>query len=440
MISASIRVENLGKYYEIGARSTNLRANVTSWLRSLLRGKRPTGAHEGVRARSASRGLWVLKDVSFEARKGEAVGIIGRNGAGKTTLLKILSRVTPPTEGRAVLRGHLSSLLAVGTGFHPAFTGRENVYLNGMLLGMGRAEIDRKFDSIVEFSEVGEFIDTPVRFYSSGMKARLAFSVAVQLASDILILDEILAVGDAGFRQKCLNLMYDLRHHDRTVLLVSHSLGQIQQYCSRCLLIDKGRVVMDGPPDEVINHYQKKICPAGDSAEDLRHRHDREGNGRLRATDFYIEDAGGRRLLGPASGDDSVFCLAYECMHGDVLRDVDVGIAIFGDDREHKLIRLSTHVTRAEFSEIYGQGVFKCFLPRLPLTSGDYLVGFRITAEGEVVDYIPNAGRFSVMEGDFFGTGRAETHSPVLVLHEWKNQPLDVHRVEEAALVSRVAR
>ena len=202
--------------------------------------------------------IWALKDVSFEIKRGEVVGIIGRNGAGKSTLLKILSRITEPTEGQAAIYGRVGSLLEVGTGFHPELTGRENIYLNGAILGMRRAEIERKFDEIVVFSGVEKFIDTPVKHYSSGMYLRLAFAVAAHLEPEILLVDEVLAVGDAQFQKKCLGKMADVAQAGRTVLFVSHNMGAIHHLCPRSILLEQGRIAMVGATAEVIRHYLSK--------------------------------------------------------------------------------------------------------------------------------------------------------------------------------------
>lgn len=211
--------------------------------------------------------FWALKDVSFNVNKGEVVGIIGANGAGKSTLLKILSQITPPTEGEIVLRGRVGSLLEVGTGFHPELTGRENIFLNGAILGMKKKEIAKKFDEIVEFAGIGKFLDTPVKYYSSGMYVRLAFSVAAHMEPDILIVDEVLAVGDAEFQKKCLGKMEEVTQKEgRTILFVSHNMGAIKQLCSRTVLLSEGKIVKDGQTEEVINYYTKDIFKKGNRA------------------------------------------------------------------------------------------------------------------------------------------------------------------------------
>ena len=252
----AVRAEGLGKQYRIQeqrARYKTMRESLmgiaAAPFRMFRRGGRKTKSRE--------ERFWALRDVSFEVHAGEVVGIIGRNGAGKSTLLKILSRITEPTEGSAEIRGRVSSLLEVGVGFHSELTGRENLYLNGAILGMRKAEIDRKFDEIVAFAEVERFIDTPVKHYSSGMHMRLAFAVAAHLEPEILIVDEVLAVGDASFQKKCLNKMEDVGHQGRTVLFVSHNMPAVTRLCQRVVLLSGGTVMKDGPAPEVVGTYLK---------------------------------------------------------------------------------------------------------------------------------------------------------------------------------------
>jgi lipopolysaccharide transport system ATP-binding protein len=247
-----IKVEGVGKQYRIGGQQKEeyptLRDALAGAARSPLRWARATG-------RPQTQKFWALSDVGFEVAPGEVVGIIGRNGAGKSTLLKILSRITEPTTGRIELYGRMSSLLEVGTGFHPELTGRENIFLNGAILGMKRAEIERKFDEIVAFAEIEKFIDTPVKHYSSGMYVRLAFAVAAHVDPDILIVDEVLAVGDMAFQKKCLNKMQDAGHQGRTVIFVSHNMPAITRLCQRAILLDGGKVLEDSSSHEVIGRY-----------------------------------------------------------------------------------------------------------------------------------------------------------------------------------------
>lgn len=249
----AVQVDGLGKEYIIGGaeqRHDSFREMLSGALLAPIRKLRKLGG-----AATEEERFWALKDISFNVEAGEVLGVIGRNGAGKSTLLKVLSRITSPTEGRVVTRGRVASLLEVGTGFHPELTGRENIYLNGAILGMSRAEIDRRFDTIVEFAEVEKFLDTPVKRYSSGMYVRLAFSVAAHLEPDIMLVDEVLAVGDASFQQKCLGKMQDVADLGRTVIFVSHNLGAIAKLCDRALLLERGALVQSGAVTEIIDEY-----------------------------------------------------------------------------------------------------------------------------------------------------------------------------------------
>ncbi|MGC4007108.1 MAG: ABC transporter ATP-binding protein [Pirellulales bacterium] len=254
-----IRAEKIGKRYRVGRQRAG--GLLTEMLSDAVRFR---GRRTRVEKESDDDHFWALSDVSFEVKQGEIVGIIGRNGAGKSTLLKVLSRITSPTKGRFAYRGRIASLLEVGTGFHPELSGRENIYLNGGLLGMKHAEITRKFDEIVAFAEVERFIDTPVKHYSSGMYVRLAFAVAAHLEPENLIIDEVLAVGDAAFQKKCLGKMDDVAKHGRTVLFVSHSMPMIQRLCTRAIVLENGRVVVDGTTSEAVKKYMStgEECPS----------------------------------------------------------------------------------------------------------------------------------------------------------------------------------
>jgi lipopolysaccharide transport system ATP-binding protein len=267
MAAAAIIVEGISKRYRIGtAVHDHGRLTEVMWegvKRSFRRGPR-----EETKADPEST-FWALRDISLQIEQGEVLGVIGRNGAGKTTLLKILSRVTEPTEGTAELRGQVSALLEVGTGFHPELTGRENIFLNGGILGMSRAEIRSKYDQIVEFAEIEKFMDTPVKRYSSGMFVRLAFAVAAHLEPEVLIVDEVLAVGDVNFQRKCIGRMEDVARSGRTVLFVSHNTGAIAELCTRAVLLEGGRKIADGSVSEVLNQYAELMAGAGPGALDL---------------------------------------------------------------------------------------------------------------------------------------------------------------------------
>jgi len=296
----SICIENISKQYPIGRLKhqpyATLREALASkceqWIRLFQPQKKTTESIE--RALESSDTIWALKNVSFSARPGEVIGVVGKNGAGKSTLLKILSRITDPTEGTMRVRGRLASLLEVGTGFHPELTGRENVFLNGALLGMRKEEIRKKFDEIVAFSQIEKFIDTPVKRYSSGMYIRLAFSVAAHLDPDILVLDEVLAVGDLSFQKKCTGVMQNVASLNRTVLFVSHNLHLIRSLCSRVILIDQGRIVKDGPTEEVLPLFVKILQPTGQVAQANLKGRLCWGSGHVRIENLQLMDSNQR--------------------------------------------------------------------------------------------------------------------------------------------------
>src|SRR5256886_17257401 len=291
-----IAAENVGKRYQIGTHSaaySTLRESLTNAVLSLRKA--------GERSDRSKQKIWALRDVSFNVNPGEVVGIIGRNGAGKSTLLKILSRVTEPTTGRVKLFGRVGSLLEVGTGFHPELTGRENVFLNGSILGMSRKEILRRFDEIVAFAEVEQFIDTPVKRYSSGMYLRLAFAVAAHLEPEILVVDEVLAVGDVAFQKKCLGKMGDVAKEGRTVLFVSHHLQSIKTLCQRGVVLHQGQITYIGNQAEAIAQYLKSLSG---NALSLMDRKDRIGSGAVRVVGIEVKDVHGNTLDSVASAQD----------------------------------------------------------------------------------------------------------------------------------------
>lgn len=265
----AIEAEALGKQYKLGVhlRYSALRDSIAHALSAPVRGAIALATNRERPARPESHRIWALRDVSFEIEDGDVVGVIGPNGAGKSTLLKVLSRITEPTEGRAEIRGNVSSLLEVGTGFHPELTGRENVFLNGAILGMSRADIVRKFDEIIEFAGVERFVDTPVKRFSSGMQLRLAFAVAANLEPDVLFVDEVLAVGDAAFQRRCLGRIGEIAHEGRTVLFVSHQMAAIRDLCPKTMWLDGGRLMEFGPTSEVVDHYLLATSDAAVSNE-----------------------------------------------------------------------------------------------------------------------------------------------------------------------------
>src|SRR5690606_24779355 len=422
MSDLAVRVEGLGKMFpQVGGSLANEYSRVLAGLREYLAAARK-GALVPSREqfRDRRKGFWVFRGIIFDIRPGEVFGIIGRNGCGKTTLLRILSRVLDPTEGRAEIRGRVNSLLAVGTGFHPAFTGRENVYLNGALLGLGRKEIDRKFDQIVEFSEIADFIDAPVKTYSSGMNARLAFAVAAQLDPEILILDEVLSVGDAAFRSKCVDTMNRLKAQGRTILLVSHNMGAIQSYCDRCMLIQAGGLGAIGEPSDVIQTYLSSFQTVEEDIP-LKERQDREGSGILRVVNYFFETTSGHAMASPESGQSCYLCFEYESHAEAPLDNVHIGVAI-GDESGRWLFRVSTEVTNSPFSGITGTGVFKCYFDRWPLVRGTFTTWFRVADGRGIAADPPYGGSCDASGGDFVGTGKADTNSQVYLSHAWLNE------------------
>ena len=301
-----IKAENLGKKYTIGHQAerggyTALRDVLIQNARTLWDKTKDLATGKPIIQGDTMEEVWALKDVSFEIRRGEAVGIIGRNGAGKSTLLKILSRITEPSTGRVTIKGRVASLLEVGTGFHPELTGRENIYLNGTILGMTRKEIKHKFDEIVAFAEVERFLDTPVKRYYSGMYVRLAFAVAAHLEPEILVVDEVLAVGDAAFQKKCMGKMGDVAHEGRTVLFVSHNMVAVQQLCQHGMVLTEGKLDMYGPIEEAVSSYMQGVQTAV-LRTDLSKRTDRKGSQWLKFTRVAVYDDEGYKLQQVMSG------------------------------------------------------------------------------------------------------------------------------------------
>lgn len=381
-----IRAEGLGKKYMIGHQSgeryTSLRDVMARAARNLARTAGDMFRGNAIIAGDEVEEFWALKDVSFEIKRGDVVGIIGRNGAGKSTLLKVLSRITEPSEGRVEIKGRVASLLEVGTGFHPELTGRENIYLNGAILGMSREEIKRKFDEIVDFSGVEKFLDTPVKRYSSGMYVRLAFAVAAHLEPEILIVDEVLAVGDAEFQKKCLGKMKDVAGQGRTVLFVSHNLGAIQQLTSTALLMNAGTIIYSAPSDQAIARYAAEFSRPLSGWQDVQDKPRSYGNGQVlaqRARAYYLQN----RDRGNPS-------LVIEVIAG-VIEAIDE-------------IRISFTIFKADGTPIgsgFSQRIFMGFsaystvqlsatINDVCLSSGLYMVGFSLgkgTATAGYVDY-----------------------------------------------------
>jgi lipopolysaccharide transport system ATP-binding protein len=364
--------------------------------------------------------FWALKDINLEIERGEAIGIIGANGAGKSTLLKILSRITPPSTGEIVMSGRASSLLEVGTGFHPELTGRENIFLNGAILGMTRREMAKKFDEIVAFSGVEKFLDTPVKYYSSGMYVRLAFSVAAHMEPDILIVDEVLAVGDAEFQKKCLGKMDEVtKTAGRTVLFVSHNMSAIRQLCGRAVLLEGGKIKMVGEANEVVDRYLESN-PLYQGEDALRGRRDRKGKGRIKLISFFVEDEEGNKVSFLKTGGLYSFYFGYETADGNPAKNLHLSSAIL-DESNRSLALNNNKMTDQKFPVAPAKGLIKCRIKqKFPFTKGTYYVSGDLFSNDEREDFIRNLAAFEVKDGDFYGTGFITDHSPFCLDQDWE--------------------
>jgi lipopolysaccharide transport system ATP-binding protein len=405
----AIEVNDLSKRYEISADQGGY----------LLLTERITERFKSMGRRQKPQEFWALRDINFEVKRGETLGVIGHNGAGKSTLLKILSQITPPTEGEARLHGRVGALLEVGTGFHPELTGRENVFLNGAILNMKRREIQARFDEIVEFADIGPFIDTPVKRYSSGMQLRLAFSVAAHLEPEILIIDEVLSVGDLAFQQKCLGRMETASREGRTVVFISHSLPSVVNLCDKAIMLSEGRVAASGKVGDVIDAYVGDVT--SDLERGLRDRR-RHGNGKLRFVDFRLEREG-QVIDSPATGEDFDMVLSFEKHTQEALRGSRFNLTILTLSDQTPLLDLDTAATGTTFTEIPERGELRCTVHRCPLPAGQYYIDLRADAGGERLDAVNHVAELTVAGGDFHGRGgtqeRIMDYRTVLVEHTW---------------------
>jgi lipopolysaccharide transport system ATP-binding protein len=419
MSDIAIRVDNLSKQYRIGGPQVpyrTLRESLSGAIQAPFR--RLAAVLRGQPSTVSNDTIWALKDVSFQVQRGEVVGIIGRNGAGKTTLLKVLSRITEPTEGCAEIHGRVGSLLEVGTGFHPELTGRENIYLNGAILGMKKAEIERRFDEIVAFAEIERFLDTPVKRYSSGMYVRLAFAVAAHLEPEILLVDEVLAVGDAAFQKKCLGKMGDVAKEGRTVLFVSHNMSAVRSLCQRAVLLIEGCLAVDGVVESVIQRYAEHM--KAPQVVSLQDRLDRRGNGRLRFHSIWLEDEAGQVSPVAASGQTiRIVCTFHNHtypMQNDVIFSIGIK-SMFGEP----LLLFRNDYTGQILREVPEHGKVICTIPNFPLMPGVYSLDVYAESAGQVLDWVSSITQLDVIAGDFFGSGKLK-HSgfgPFLALHRW---------------------
>jgi lipopolysaccharide transport system ATP-binding protein len=418
MSDSIITVENLSKKYIISHKErenySTMRDAITNGIKGF--GKKLLGRGSGSMTKED---FWALKDINFEIKQGDRVGIIGRNGAGKSTLLKTLSRITEPTTGKIHLKGRVASLLEVGTGFHPELTGRENIFLNGAIMGMSKVEIKKKFDEIVAFAEVEKFLDTPVKRYSSGMYVRLAFAVAAHLEPEIMIVDEVLAVGDTQFQKKCLGKMEDVGKEGRTVIFVSHNMGMIKQLCNSLIVLKSGELDFQGGVDEGIDYYLNECEEPVTNLNNVKHH----GAQKRIISSIKLLGDNKREVKRFTSGEEMGFELTLDRKHEQLLKNTGrCSIALF-DVNKNYLALFSTELYYQ--NDILLDSKVSCIIPRCPLSKGTYYMNLFVEENGEVQDWIKDFIKFEVDHGNFH-PGRQQypvgyENKGILVEHKWEN-------------------
>jgi lipopolysaccharide transport system ATP-binding protein len=412
-----LHIDHLSKRYTLQHHSF-LRHNLRKILsrRSALPPSLPGGASHF--SEDTQEHFWALKDLNLDVAQGDVIGIIGRNGAGKSTLLKIISRITEPTEGSVLVRARMASLLEVGTGFHPELTGRENVFLNGAILGMRKAEIISNFDEIVSFAEVEKFLDTPVKHYSSGMYVRLAFAVAAHLNSEVLAVDEVLAVGDIAFQKKCLGKMDELSRAGRTVLFVSHNMAAVENLCHRGIVLDRGRLVFEGTSKNAVHHYLGGISGALDGSGgviDLTAGPDRQ-SALLKKVEFYT-DLNRPLVEGLQIGSRFQARVHFELPHH--TSNFNVGLGFSNAYGQRAFTAASQFAPTSSPSALMGPQVLVCDIPSLTLTPGEYSVCVWLEIENAEVDLANDAAHISIIESDYYGTGKVPWNGFFVLKHHW---------------------
>ncbi len=425
-MATAIEFENVGKQYRLGLVSTQtLSHDLHRWWTVNVRHKEDPYLKIGETNDRASKGnsdyVWALRDINFKVEQGDVVGIIGRNGAGKSTLLKLLSKVTGPTTGTIRARGRIGSLLEVGTGFHPEMTGRENIYMNGAILGMTKAEVTRKLDEIVDFSGCERYLDTPVKRYSSGMMVRLGFAVAAHLDPEILVVDEVLAVGDAEFQKKAIGKMKDVSQGEgRTVLFVSHNMASIRALCNNGILLNHGQVEYSGSVEDTIDKYMSQNIPECVGSSLTNFPRDAKCTGNIQYTGVrFINDSG--NVVSPHCGRPLKIEVSYNVKEpGFTGCSLSVGIAdMYGNPR----MSFPTKFTLEKFELKPGSHKSYINIPKLPLTAGSYRLGLWAEINNECADYLDGRIRMDVEDDDFFSCGRTiDAHlsgKVVLCEHEW---------------------
>ncbi len=413
-----LEIHDIHKQFKIGATKKRFRTLRESIIDSFKMNNKANNDY-----------MWALKGISFDVQQGDVIGIIGKNGSGKSTLLKILSRITPPTKGYAITRGRMASLLEVGTGFHPELTGAENVYFNGALLGLSRKETAQKFDEIVAFSGVEQFLNTSVKHYSSGMQVRLAFSVAAHLEPEILVIDEVLSVGDAEFRKKCMNKMQEVTSSGRTILFVSHDMGAVLELCNKGVLLNQGNMVMQGSMNEVVDRY---MSMRDTFTSDIATRQDRNGNGSLRFTSIQLFDENDNLTDLIQTGQYLKLRIGYKTNTNTMGVMFNIN---FHNHNSECIFECNSDMSYGHINNLPEQGILECIIPKFPLLSGTYQLSLRCQMGKHIADSVWDVAKLEVMAGDFFGNKQivqseqqsvGKRHvgqiaqSPILVDHKWK--------------------
>ena len=417
-----LEIHSISKQYKVGGKrirgTENFRELIERAASAPFRAL--TGRQNGGVAKEDLYAFWALKDVTFDVKQGDVLGIIGRNGAGKSTLLKILSRITSPTEGSVKIRGRLASLLEVGTGFHPELTGRENIFLNGAILGMRRSEILRRFDEIVAFAEVERFLETPVKHYSSGMYVRLAFAVAAHLEPEILVVDEVLAVGDLPFQKKCLGKMSEVSRGGRTVLFVSHNMAAIENLCSRGVVLHQGKLLYDGGAKDAIQYYLNSLSTRSGTGHVVEL--DGVGDRRsivaplLRRLEFLTEDEQ------PLNEGLPIGSRLKVKVHFDLPKPTasfNVGLGFNNSYGQRIFTAHSIFEPIRWEKDCSGRQVLSCEIPAFTLMPGEYTVKVWLDLKNSEADAIEDAAKITVLESDFYGTGKVPWNGTLVLNHRW---------------------
>lgn len=425
MSQNAVQLEKIGKQYHIGSARTGHRSLQDMVTEALLSPFRRAARILGRAAGSADldRTFWALRDVSMEVKHGEIVGIIGGNGAGKSTLLKILSRITEPTEGHGEINGRVGSLLEVGTGFHPELSGRENLFLNGAILGMKKVEIEQKFDEIVAFAEIEKFIDMPVKHYSSGMYVRLAFAVAAHLEPEILLVDEVLAVGDTTFQKKCLGKMSEVSRSGRTVLFISHSMATVENLCHKGILLAEGRVIYSGDMKQTVERYLHSVFTTASGTPshiiDLSTAAGRshQSTPLLKRLELYTDQ--GRPLTrGVQMGGSLTAYIYFDLDEPTASLDACLGFnSILG---QRVFTAHSVFEPKRGWGERVGPQVFVCEIPHLTLVPGDYKIKVALNVHNFERDYVEDATMLTVLDSDYYGTGKTPWNGVFVLDHGWR--------------------